>query len=202
MLATADDVDVYRYKPSLYMSPNLPALTASSAPSYDPLSSGQQNADFIISPFVLLPDSFGDIYLGETFTAYVAIVTGIQEIPLYNVNLTVRLQTTSSTFDLYDTRAIEGVQSGVAKLVVPYEFLDMIISHKLNELGTHTLRATVQFQAQRNAEVTTIRKFYRFNVLQPLTITCTYIETNDRIMVQCQLSNSSKAQLNVLEVRP
>lgn len=166
----------------------------------DPLSSGQQTNDFIISPYILLPDSFGDIYLGETFSAYIAVVTGIQEIPLHNVFLTVRLQTISTNYDLSDVRPLNAVPSGSAKVLQPFESMDVIINHKLTELGTHTLRATVQFTANKSSEITTVRKFYRFNVLQPLNITSSYIIMDGRILVQCIATNLAKAQIVISEV--
>ena len=172
----------------MYIAHCLPSLTAS--PHLH-----QNFPDFAVSPYILLPDSFGDIYLGETFSAYVAIVTGIVDIPLYNVILTVRLQTSTTTFDLSDIRPTVGQESGVMRILPQNESIDMIISHKLNELGSHTLRATVQFMVSKTSEIVSVRKFYRFNVLQPLNIVCSCFEIEDQIMIQCQITNIAKASL-------
>jgi hypothetical protein len=76
------------------------------------------STDFAVSPFLLLPDSFGDIYVGEVFSAYIAVVNGNQEAPYDEVSLAIRLQTTNATTDLVDTRASSGMSGGQAKVTL------------------------------------------------------------------------------------
>eukprot|EP01041_Mallomonas_annulata_P009827 gene9827-20439_t len=127
--------------------------------------------DFAISQFLLLPDSFGDIYLGELFSAYISVVNGIQEMSFHQVSLAVRLQTTNATHDLYDSRAVKGEPAiGQARTLISNESVDMVVQHTLSDLGTHTLRVTVQYLDNKSNELKPLRKFYRFNVLNPLQI--------------------------------
>ncbi len=163
-----------------------------------------------LSSFLLLPDSFGDIYLGEKFSAYIAIVNGFAQVPFYNVTLSIRLQTASTVLDLQDTvpsnnknAIINASNSSVTFPMLGYnDSGDVIVSQVLNELGTHTLRVSVQYSLLpgTNHEVKTLRKFYRFNVLQPLSVLSSFREVNHKPMIQCQVTNSTKSPIFIEEV--
>jgi hypothetical protein len=158
--------------------------------------------DFSISPFLLLPDSFGDIYTGELFSAYIAVVNGNQDEALMQVSLSVRLQTANSTYDLPDCRAIIGETSGFSRHLGPNQSIDVVVRHTLNELGTHTLRVAVQYVTRYAPnEPKTLRKFYRFNVLQPLSISSLALDVGPQMMVQCQLTNTTKSPVYIENVR-
>lgn len=95
-------------------------------------------AEYTLSSHLILPDSFGDIYLGEKFSAFVAVVNGYAQIPFYSVSLSVRLQTTTTVIDLHDIRSANGVSTGsltVSPIIACNESSDVIVSHVLNELG-------------------------------------------------------------------
>jgi hypothetical protein len=150
---------------------------------------------------LLLPDSFGDIYSGEKFSAYIAVVNGYQNVPFYQVSLAIRLQTTSTVIDLLDTRLTPGSPpTGYHKTLNFNDASDMIVQHTLTELGIHTLRVSVQYLMSPNGEAKTLRKFYRFNVLQPLRVASHYTELDGRPMVQCQVTNATKTAIYVDEV--
>ena len=158
-----------------------------------------------LSPFLLLPDSFGDIYSGEKFSAYIAVVNGHQNTSFFNVSLAVRLQTASSVVDLIDTRDAcypSGVNkpSSNPRTLNFNESSDVIVQHVLNELGTHTLRVSVQYLASTSGEQKTLRKFYRFNVLQPMQVSSTMIEIKNMSMVQCHVTNATKTPLYIENV--
>lgn len=155
-------------------------------------------ADFALSPFMLLPDSFGDIYSGEKFSAYIAVVNGYQNIPFYQVSLAIRLQTTTTVIDLTDTR---GTTHPPAPRTLGYnESADMIVQHSLTELGIHTLRVSVQYMISPTSETKTLRKFYRFNVLQPLTVSSYFVDVDSKPLIQCQVTNSTKTPIYIEEV--
>ena len=181
------------YKPCMHVIPTLPPTIESSI---------SKNADFAVSPFLLLPDSFGDIYTGELFSAYIAVVNGNQDSTLVQVSLSVRLQTTNATHDLIDWRPISNEQSGVSKSLDPNEAVDVVVKHTLTELGTHTLRVSVQYSSRHFGESKTLRKFYRFNVLQPLLILSSGTDIGDRILVQSLVTNTTKSPLFIEEVSP
>lgn len=154
--------------------------------------------DFTLSPYLLLPDSFGDIYAGEKFSAYIAVVNGFAQVPFYQVTLAVRLQTSTTVIDLADTRMQS--DANASKTLSCNETFDMIVAQTLNELGIHTLRVSVQYLLTPTSEVKTLRKFYRFNVLQPLVIQSSYVELNGKPMVQCEVTNATKSPIYIDEV--
>ena len=70
-----------------------------------------------------------------------------------------------------------------------------------NNAGTHTLRVSVQYTlAPHSNDVKTLRKFYRFNVLQPLIVLSSFREIGHKPMVQCQVTNATKSPIYIDEV--
>lgn len=179
------------YKPCMHVIPTFPPTIESST---------SKTADFAVSPFLLLPDSFGDIYTGELFSAYIAVVNGNQDNTLNQVTLSVRLQTANSSHDLLDCRPTNGEISGSSKILNPNAAVDVVVKHTLTELGTHTLRVSVQYSNRFSSEAKTLRKFYRFNVLQPLQIVSSGIDLGDNILVQSLITNTTKSPLFIEEV--
>ncbi|KAJ1462478.1 hypothetical protein M885DRAFT_505359 [Pelagophyceae sp. CCMP2097] len=142
-----------------------------------------------------LPDSFGDIYRGERFSAYVSVLNADGDgaaAQLRDVVVSAKLQAPSAkrAVELADTseerRASAPHATGAtmkrkanpAFLLETGENVDLIVEHTLEELGTHTLRVSVAYRAAVSAddsspatlEVRSLRKFYRFNVLEPIAV--------------------------------
>ena len=179
------------YKPCMHVIPTIPPTIESGV---------SRSANFAVSPFLLLPDSFGDIYSGELFSAYIAVVNGNQDSLFTDVTLSVRLQTTNATHDLLDCRPVKDMLSGEAKVLNPNEAVDVVVEHNLTELGTHTLRVSVQYSSRYFSETKTLRKFYRFNVLKPLMVLCNCNNVGDRMLIQCLITNTTKSPLFLEEV--
>lgn len=185
------------YKPCMHIVPTVPQLR----PHAD-ADRSKTGPDFAISQFLLLPDSFGDIYLGEVFSAYISVVNGLQEFNFYQIALAVRLQTANATHDLYDSRAMKGEKAvGQARTLLPNESVDMVVQHTLSELGTHTLRVTVNYLDNKTNELKPLRKFYRFNVLNPLEIRTVCTDIGHAYVIQCQVTNITKSILYIDEIK-
>eukprot|EP01033_Poteriospumella_lacustris_P003038 gene3038-2223_t len=185
------------YKPGFHMS--------STTPLFPPTETETFGSDFTLSSHMLLPDSFGDIYLGEKFTAYVAIVNGFPQVPFHNVSLSVRLQTETTVVELQDTRPTNQIlnqqhKTSVFPILNHNDSCDVLIQHVLNELGTHTLRVSVQYSLFPGGEIKSMRKFYRFNVLLPLVLLSSFREIDHKPMVQCQITNSTKSPVFIEEI--
>ena len=131
------------------------------------------------------------------FSAYVAVVNGIQSTIFSNVTIEIRLQTSNAAYDLNDERP---PTSEVKRTLNPGESVDVIVKHPLNELGTHTMRVSVQYFDNRLNEPKTLRKFYRFNVLNALNIKSKCVKMKGKFMVQCLVSNATKAPVYLKEV--
>jgi hypothetical protein len=189
------------YKPALHIAPCLPQLNLDQLfEAENPLETKSNDSEFTVSQFLLLPDSFGDIYMGELFSAYISVVNGV-ELPFHQVTLSVRLQTMNAAHDLYDARATPDVQSGFAKVLSPHQSTDMVVQHALSELGTHTLKVSVIYTDTITSESKTLRKFYRFNVLSPVNILTSCYEFDSKICVQSQVINTTKSVIHIEDVK-
>lgn len=155
---------------------------------------GSIPSDFAISPYILFPDSFGDIYCGETFSAYIAVVNGSNDVAFQLVKLSIRLQTSSSSYDLHGS---DPGSNNYPVHVGPLNHVNAIVRHDLLELGSYTLRVQVEYMLNTSNEVKTIRKFYKFNVNQPMMVkkSYDYLLEGSRIMAQSTVTNMTKAPL-------
>ena len=189
------------YKPALHLSPCLPQLNLDQLFENDSAVETKSNdSEFTVSQFLLLPDSFGDIYMGELFSAYISVVNGV-ELPFQQVTLSVRLQTMNAAHDLYDARATPDVNSGFAKVLSPNQSTDMVVQHALSELGTHTLKVSVIYTDTVTSESKTLRKFYRFNVLSPVNILTACYELDSKYCIQSQIINTTKSVIHIEDVK-
>ena len=119
------------FKPA-FSAPQPSPVIVGSAPS-SPIPTCGNFSDTVMSPYILLPESFGDTYLGETFSAYVATINAIQD-PIYNISLTLRLTTQNSNRDLEDCRQNPNIKAPIA--LASNEGIDAVFHHKLTEVIT------------------------------------------------------------------
>jgi hypothetical protein len=157
--------------------------------------------NFPLSPYILLPDSFGDIYYGETFAAYIAIVNGFAHQIFYQVSLSARLQTSQRVIDLTDSRGDSGKSMTETSVLSKNQCLDAVVVQDLTEHDTHTLRVSVNYKLTPDGEMKTLRKFYRFNVLPPLFLKSSYLEIQNIPYIQCEITNCTKSPINIETVR-
>lgn len=189
------------YKPALHCTPCLPQLSLDELFNAESAVEMKSNdTEFTVSPFLLLPDSFGDIYMGELFSAYISVVNGV-EVPFHQVTLSVRLQTMNATHDLYDARTSPEHSSGFAKVLSPHQSTDMVVQHALSELGTHTLKVSVVYTDTLTSESKSLRKFYRFNVLSPVNILTSCYEMDSKYCIQSQIINTTKSVIHIEDVK-
>ncbi|KAF0721361.1 hypothetical protein AaE_010080 [Aphanomyces astaci] len=133
--------------------------------------------EFALSNMLLLPDSFGNIYLGETFSSYISVINQFA-CDLNQVGLTAKLQTPTTRSDLTDKRELRGGTTppvNPAAVLSAGSNLDMAVEFELSEVGVHTLRVGVSYLDPLTNEPKSLRKFYRFQVLNPLTITFKHV---------------------------
>ncbi|CAM9665395.1 unnamed protein product [Ectocarpus sp. 12 AP-2014] len=188
------------YKPRLDGRRVLPPCSVATAS--DPISSGSTTGegDFALSSALKLPDSFGNIYLGETFTAYISVLNHMSTTVLVNASLSAKLQSPTGRADLEDRRTARGAsvsRPNPAPLLSPSENLDMIVEHTLEELGTHTLRVTVKYHVAgdpEGSEPRSMRKFYRFSVMNPVSVNPVCTAMRGSPIVEVQLVNTTQAR--------
>lgn len=133
-------------------------LPASKGPEHENL----EVSTFSLSDLLLLPSSFGNIYLGETFSAYICInndsASGVR-----NLYFRAELQTTTQKFLLHDTT--EESHHGL----LANQTAEFMVNHEIRELGTHILVCSINYVSS-GEEKRSFRRFYKFNVLNPLAV--------------------------------
>lgn len=140
------------------------------APDLSSPCSGSLGTPALPSPSLSLPDSFGVIHIGETFTAYLGILNPSSSHFISHLSVVAQLQTPSRKFTLpsrldsgNSTTTAEG-DGGVT--LAPLQDINAIVSKSLEEVGQHSLRVEVLYAPNSR----TLRKFYRFQVASPLHI--------------------------------
>ncbi|KAJ3236202.1 hypothetical protein HDU78_004732 [Chytriomyces hyalinus] len=147
--------------------PSLSSLSFSQALSVESntqniLSDSLQTTPISLSDSLSLPPSFGTIFLGETFSSYLCIVNE-SNAKVSHAAIRAELQTQTQRFTLADT-----LSAGYCTLA-PSKSAEFLIHHEIKELGVHILVCSVHY-ATPTGESKSFRKFYKFQVLNPLSV--------------------------------
>lgn len=124
----------------------------------------------LLSSTLLLPDSFGVIHVGETFSAYLGVLNASYDMPVRGLTVSAQLQTPSRRIVL--PSRLDNTPTDIE----PSGGVDAIVSRRLEEVGPHILRVEVGYVSNGQKS---LRKFYRFNVTVPLKITETVTRSGD-----------------------
>ncbi|CAH0481105.1 unnamed protein product [Peronospora belbahrii] len=128
--------------------------------------------EFALSSMLILPDSFGEIFLGNTFSSYISVINPYS-CELRDVKLSANIQCANDRVELHDNRyaRIGKIPPPNPVAVLPAgSSLDMIVDYPLNQVGNHVLRVGVAYVDPVTGESKSLRKFYRFGVQNPLVI--------------------------------
>ena len=82
-----------------------------------------------VGQFLLIPQSFGTIHLGESFLGYILIHNDSNQIAK-NVHVKADLQTVTQKIPLLEHKLSE---------LSPHKTIDQVINHEVKEIGTHML---------------------------------------------------------------
>lgn len=134
------------------------------SPNLEMPSGGSLENRCLLGSSMSLPDSFGVIHVGETFTAYLGAVNVSNAHFVRRLTVTAQLQTPSHRWPLPSS-----LDAALGVDVAPGDGVDAIVSRALEEEGQHILRVEVGFLTSEGTNKT-LRKFYRFNVTNPLSI--------------------------------
>ena len=122
----------------------------------------------LLGSSLCLPDSFGVIHVGETFTAYLGALNVSKRLLVTNLTVTAQLQTPSQRWHMASKTLDECNAAGGCELQ-PEQGIDSIVSRTLEEAGQHILRVEVGYGGS-GGTMKSLRKFYRFQVSNPLVI--------------------------------
>lgn len=133
--------------------------------------------------FMLLPQSFGNIYLGETFSSYVCVYNCTTH-PVTSVSVKADLQSNASRISLPIHANKE-----IPVTLNPNDTLDDVIHHEVKEVGTHILVCEVHYLTPAGLNQS-FRKFFKFQVVKPLDVkTKFYNAETDEIFLEAQIQN-------------
>uniref|UniRef100_A0A7N6A5G0 Trafficking protein particle complex subunit 13 n=1 Tax=Anabas testudineus TaxID=64144 RepID=A0A7N6A5G0_ANATE len=134
-----------------------------------------------LGEMLTLPQNFGNIFLGETFSSYISVHNDGNQI-VKDILVKADLQTSSQRLNL------SASNSAVAELK-PECCIDDVIHHEVKEIGTHILVCAVSYSTQ-HGEKLYFRKFFKFQVLKPLDVkTKFYNAETDEVFLEAQIQN-------------
>ncbi|XP_030972008.1 trafficking protein particle complex subunit 13 [Quercus lobata] len=115
-----------------------------------------------LSSLLVLPQSFGAIYLGETFCSYISI-NNSSNFEVKDVIIKAEIQTERQRLLLLDTSKspVESIRAGGR--------YDFIVEHDVKELGPHTLVCTALYN-DGEGERKYLPQFFKFMVANPLSV--------------------------------
>ncbi|XP_012264196.2 trafficking protein particle complex subunit 13 isoform X2 [Athalia rosae] len=138
-----------------------------------------------VGQFMMLPQSFGNIYLGEIFSSYLCVHNGSSQL-VKDVIVKADLQTSSQRIPL-SGHNVE------PKELAPDSTVDEVIHHEVKEIGTHILVCEVTYTPTSPvASPLSFRKFFKFQVVKPLDVkTKVYNAESDDVYLEAQIQNQT-----------
>ncbi|XP_018023275.1 trafficking protein particle complex subunit 13 [Hyalella azteca] len=142
-----------------------------------------------IGQVLLLPQSFGNIYLGEMFSCCLCVhnssVSAIQQ-----VNIKAVLQIGSERV------ALLGGETEVLLELQPDDVTSSTIQHEVKDVGTHILVCAVSYLAA-SGETLSFRKFYKFQVMKPVDIRTRFVNVqgSSDVLVEAAVENITSAPI-------
>uniref|UniRef100_A0A1D1YSX9 UPF0533 protein C56C10.7 n=2 Tax=Anthurium amnicola TaxID=1678845 RepID=A0A1D1YSX9_9ARAE len=142
--------------------------------------------------FLMLPQSFGAIYLGETFCSYIS-VNNSSNFEARDVVIKAEIQTERQRIVLLDTAKspIESIRSGGR--------YDFIVEHDVKELGPHTLVCTALYN-DGDSERKYLPQFFKFVVANPLSVRTKVRSVKEKTFLEACIENHTKSNLYMDQV--
>lgn len=133
--------------------------------------------------FLLVPQSFGNIYLGETFSCYLCVHNETKQV-VRDVSVKADLQTNSQHIPLSTNN------SGSSCVALGADdTVNDVIHHEVKDIGTHILMCEVSYMTTFNT-IASFRKFFKFQVMKPLDVkTKFYNAESDEVFLEAQIQN-------------
>lgn len=150
---------------------------------------------------LLLPDGFGDIYIGQVFSCYINVCRTSPTSEILDVSISAELEREIGRFPLTDKRETSAAHSygqspgyGKTDSLSHDGFVDMVVEQELDSTGLHTLHVKVEYKTNRLDTVKRIfRKHYRFEAAKPLSFSALFRRIGSGCHSLLPLSSSSTA---------
>ncbi|CAA6655674.1 unnamed protein product [Spirodela intermedia] len=142
--------------------------------------------------FLMLPQSFGAIYLGETFCSYVS-VNNSSNFEARDVVIKAEIQTERQRIVLLDTSKtpVESIRSGGR--------YDFIVEHDVKELGPHTLVCSAMYN-DGESERKYLPQFFKFVVANPISVRTKVRSVKEKTFLEVCIENHTKSNLHMDQV--
>nr|GEX62120.1 hypothetical protein [Tanacetum cinerariifolium] len=136
---------------------------------------------------LVLPQSFGAIYLGENFCSYISI-NNSSNYEVRDIIIKSEIQTERQRILLLDTSKapVESIRAGGR--------YDFIVQHDVKELGAHTLVCTALYY-DGDAERKYLPQYFKFMVSNPLSVRTKVRVVKETTFLETCLENNTKANL-------
>lgn len=161
-----------------------------------PSADGSPEPGVALSGMLSLPQSFGDIYLGETFSCYISLCN-ISPVSLAQVGLKVEVQTQLQR----ETLADSSLSNEAIPRFAAQQTLDKIIEYDLKDVGIHILICSALY-TDASGERKYFRKFFKFQVNNPLSMKSKThaLAVNNEVLIETQLQNAMPRQIFLASV--
>ncbi|KAI3682924.1 hypothetical protein L1987_83312 [Smallanthus sonchifolius] len=145
-----------------------------------------------LSGMLVLPQSFGAIYLGETFCSYISI-NNSSSFEVRDIIIKAEIQTERQRILLLDTTKtpVDTIRAGGR--------YDFIVEHDVKELGAHTLVCTAQY-SDGDAERKYLPQYFKFMVSNPLSVRTKVRVVKETTYLEACLENNTKSNLYMDQV--
>eukprot|EP01062_Namystynia_karyoxenos_P084453 TRINITY_DN9936_c0_g1_i1.p1 TRINITY_DN9936_c0_g1~~TRINITY_DN9936_c0_g1_i1.p1 ORF type:complete len:473 (+),score=130.61 TRINITY_DN9936_c0_g1_i1:89-1420(+) len=161
----------------------------------DPMRGIADTNSYGLQTDLMLPPSFGDIHVGETFRSYISLHNG-SATAVKNVAVKVDLLTQSQKVTLTDN------QSTPISQLPPGQNRDFIVDYVLNEKDSHTLMCHVTYADDEHLDMKRFRKIFKFPVAKAIDLKGVKIFTlYGHVFIVLELQNLTALPLSVASVR-
>ncbi|XP_064624897.1 trafficking protein particle complex subunit 13-like isoform X2 [Lineus longissimus] len=152
------------------------------------LTTVQDAPNLGIGELMTLPQNFGNIFLGETFSSYISVHNDSSQI-CRDVMVKADLQTSLQRLSL------SGASNEPVPELPPNTSIDDVIHHEVKELGTHILVCAVTYTTA-SGEKMYFRKFFKFQVLKPLDLKPKFYNAeSDEVYLEAQIQNTTPSPI-------
>ncbi|XP_021726418.1 trafficking protein particle complex subunit 13-like isoform X1 [Chenopodium quinoa] len=145
-----------------------------------------------LSGLLVLPQSFGAIYLGETFCSYISI-NNSSNFEVREIVIKAEIQTERQRILLLDTSKspVETIRAGGR--------YDFIVEHDVKELGAHTLVCSAMYNDSDGVRKY-LPQFFKFIVANPLSVRTKVRMVKDLTFLEACIENHTKSNLYMDQV--
>ncbi|XP_050699309.1 trafficking protein particle complex subunit 13-like [Eriocheir sinensis] len=142
-----------------------------------------------VGHMLLLPQSFGNIYLGETFSCCLCVHNDGKD-TVREVSIKAVLQMSNQRVPLLGEDDNEMLHQLEAN-----ETINEVIQHEVKDIGTHILVCAVSYLAPAG-DRSNFRKFFKFQVMKPLDVkTKFYNAESDEVYLEAGVQNITSGPL-------